>query len=347
MTEITTEHKSNSTKHSDSLYLLIFFFKWRKILMIVALLAAIASTTVSFIIPEKFKSTVILFPAPSVSISKSLMSRDGSPQSDLLRFGEEDDLERMMQVLNSEEIRDRIINKYKLAPHYGIEETNKFKKTLLRAQYDDNIRFKKTEYMSLKIEVHDTDPQMASNIANDIAALYDSTMRRMKRERALEAYNIMKREYENFQKEVKLKEDSLNKLMELGINDYESQAERMNEALGKAIVEGKTAAAAELERKLKILSNYGTAYITLRDNIYRMREQLNLLAGRYEATRVDVEQNLPEKFVVDKAFPAEKKSYPVRWLIVTVSTLSSLIISMLAIALIENFKKIRQTILSE
>ena len=280
-------------------------------------------------IPEKFKSTVILFPVPSLSISKSLMSQNVSSQSDLLKFGEEDDMERMLQVLNSEEIRNRIVSKYKLAEHYGIENDNKYKQTLLRQEYDDNIQFKKTEYMSVKIEVLDRDPQLSSNIANDVASLYDSTMVRMKHGRAFDAFKIVEREYNNLQQEIRSKEDSLHKLMLLGVNDYESQAERLNEALGKAIVEGKTSAASELEQKIKTLSAYGTSYISLRDNLYRLREQSNFLK---------------EKFVVDRAFPAEKKSYPIRWIIVSVSTISSLIISLLAIALLENIKKIQDII---
>src|ERR1051326_4580812 len=333
----------NTGKHINSLHLFAFFYKWRKTIIAVALLAAVSSAGVAYMIPEKFKSTVILFPAPSVSVSKSLMAQNSSPQSDLLRFGEEDDMERMLQVLNSEEIRNRIVAKYKLAEHYGIEADNKFKQTLLRQEYDDNIQFRKTEYMSVKIEVLDRDPQMASNVANDIASLYDSTMVNMKRSRAMEAFKIVEKEYSVIQKEIQTKEDSLHKLMLLGVNDYESQAERLNEALGKAIVEGKTAAASELEQKIKTLSAYGTAYMALRDDLYRMREQSNILKDKYEDAKVDAEQNISEKFVVDRAFPAEKKSYPIRWIIVAVATASALIIALLSIALLENFKKIQQT----
>ncbi|HEY4797561.1 MAG TPA: Wzz/FepE/Etk N-terminal domain-containing protein [Bacteroidia bacterium] len=339
MTDLS-EHKN----FINSTYLLAFFYKWRKAIIAVGVLAVISSTTVAFMIPEKYKSTVILFPATSVSISKSLMSQNPSSNADLLHFGEEDDMERMLQVLNSEEIRDRIVKKYKLEEHYGIEKDNKYRKTLLRQEYDDNILFKKTEFMSVKIEVLDRDPQIASYIANDIASLYDSSMVRMKRSRAEDAFRIVEREYKLLQQEIIGKEDSLHKLMLLGVNDYESQAERLNEALGKAIVEGKTAAAAELEQKIKTLSAYGTAYMGLRDNLYRMREQLNILKDKYEEAKVDAQQSISEKFVVDKAFPAEKKSYPVRWIIIVVATLASLIIAVLAIALFENFTTIQNSV---
>ena len=224
MSNFPAENKSNI----NSTHLLTFFYKWRKVIGTVAALSILSSTVVAWLIPEKFKSTVILFPASSASVSKSLMAQNSSPQSDLLQFGEEVDMERMVQVLNSEEIRNRIVNKYKLSEHYGIEKDSPHRKSLLREEYNDNIKFKKTEYMSVKIEVLDRVPEMASNIANDIAALYDSSMTRMKRERAIDAYKIIEREYNHLQNDIKTKEDSLNKLMQLGINDYESQSERMN-----------------------------------------------------------------------------------------------------------------------
>ena len=107
-------------------------------------------------------------------------------------------------------------------------------------------------------------------------------------------------------------------------------------------MEGRTNAAAELERKLRILSSYGTAYMSLRDNLYSIREQSNLLNEKLQQARVDTEQNIPEKFIVDRAFPAEKKSYPIRWIIVAGATISSLIISLITIILLENIKKIEQ-----
>lgn len=338
------ENPSGNKGQINSAYLFAFFFKWRKTILAAGALAAISSAAVSLMIPEKFKSTVILFPAPSVSVSKSLMSQNSTPQTDLLRFGEEDDIERMLQVLNSEEIRNRIVEKYKLAEHYGIAKDDPYRKTQLRQEYDDNIQFKKTEFMSVRIEVLDRNAEMASHIANDVAALYDSTMVRMKRVRALDAFKIIDKEYSQILHEIRSKEDSLHKLMQLGVNDYESQAERLNEALGKAIVDGRTAAAKELEAKIKTLSVYGTAYMSLRDDLYRMREQSNLLRDKYEQAKVDAEQTISEKFVVDRAFPAEKKSYPIRWIIVLVSTLSTLIVTILAIGILENVRKIQQTL---
>jgi len=333
-------------KENTHLNPLAFFYKNRKVVIAVGIIACISSGVISFIIPVKYKSTVILFPAASSSISKSLMTENASAESDLLQFGEEEDSERMLQILQSDEIRDKIAAKYKLMEHYGVDTSSPYKKTFLKDEFESNIQFRKTEFVSVKIEALDSDPNMAANIANDIASLFDSTITRMKRERAIDAFKIVEGEYLSLQKEKKVKEDSLNKLMQLGVNDYESQAERMNEALGKAIVEGRTSAIAELEQKMKTLSLYGTAYTSLRDNLIYLREQISMMKTKYEQSKVDAQKNISEKFVVNRAIPSERKAYPVRWLIILSSTLSAMIVAMMVLAILDNFKRIKNQIVN-
>jgi len=44
---------------------------------------------------------------------------------------------------------------------------------------------------------------------------------------------------------------------------------------------------------------------------------------------------LSHKFIVEKAYPADKKTYPIRWLIVILSTFSSILLA-IAVILINN-----------
>lgn len=326
----------------DSSNLILFLFKWRKPLIIVSLAAALSAVVFSFpyFIPPKYKSTVILFPTSTASVSKSLLAKNAVTKQDLLEFGEEEQAEQMIQILNSDEIRAKVVDKYNLMQHYDIDTASKYKYTKLYKEYESNISFKRTEFMSVKIDVYDTDPQLASDIANDIAMLLDSTKNRMQKERAYKAMKIAEDEYFSMKKYVKSLEDSLNTLREMGINDYESQAERLTEYYAKSILEGKSTATKQLEQQLKILSQYGGAYVSIRDMLEYEKEQLSHLRAKYQEAKVDAEQVLPHKFVVNNAFPAEKKSYPVRWLIVLVSTFSAFLLTILVIVAIENFKKL-------
>lgn len=344
---MSPEPKIDKTKEEtsfDSTHILLFIYKWRKPILAITVLAAVTSIVISLLIPNRYKSTVILFPTTTSSISKALLSDNPGVKNDILQFGEEEEAEQMIQILNSDDIRTRISAKYHLMSHYDIDSTSDIAQTLLMKQYESSVAVHRTEYMSVQVDVTDESPQFAANIANDIAAYYDSTKQRIRKERAMQGLKIVERTYRNLEKEVMQMQDSLNKLMKLGVNDYESQSERLNEYINKAILEGKTAAVKTLQDQLKIISTYGEAYMSLRDNLEFQRKNLSEVKAKYEEAKVDAEQNLPDKFVVNSAFPAEKKSYPVRWLIVLSSTVSAFLLGILFLIVFENFKKIKSNL---
>jgi len=334
---------NNSERSSDfdSTNLIFFIYKWRKQLIIITIAAIVFSTIASFTIEPRFKSTVILFPTTNVSLSKALLSENAGQKQDILQFGEEEEAEQMLQLLNSDEIRGRICQKYNLMKHYDIDTTDRYKRTKLYEKYTDNITFKRTEFMSVKIEVLDRSPDTAAMIANDISVLLDSTKTRMQHERAVQALKIVQKEYFDKFNEIHQMSDSIEKLNKLGVYDYESQSEVTSEQYAIAVSKGDPRAIKALEEKLKIIADYGSAYVSIRDYLVEEHKQLSLLQEKYKEAKVDAEQNIPQKFVVNRAYPAEKKSYPVRWLIVTISTLSAFLLAVLSLILFERFSEIK------
>jgi uncharacterized protein involved in exopolysaccharide biosynthesis len=335
-------NKQTETENFNTSSLIFFLVKWRKLLLVVFTATIIISSFTALLIREKYKSTVILFPATTSSISKALLTENNFKQDDVMQLGAEEEAEQMLQILNSDEIRTKICEKYNLMKHYKIDSSDKFKRTKLFEEFQSNINFKRTEYMSVKIEVLDQNPDTAAMIANDIAALHDSTKIRMQKQRALQALNIVRSEYLLKDADVKKMTDSIRAINRLGVYDYESQSEVTSEQYAIAISKGDARAVKSLEEKLKVLSEYGSAYVSLRDNLFMQRKQLNLLKTKYEEAKVDVEQVIPQKFIVSNAYPAEKKSYPIRWLIVVVSTISALLITILLLLVIENIQQYRK-----
>jgi uncharacterized protein involved in exopolysaccharide biosynthesis len=139
----------------------------------------------------------------------------------------------------------------------------------------------------------------------------------------------VEKEYFTQRDQIQQLEDSLNVLRSFGVVDYESQAEVLTDAYGQAIIQGKNEAARKLETKLDVLAKYGGAYVSIRDYLEFEKKQLSNLKAKYAEALVDATQNLPTKFVVNKAVEAEKKSYPTRWLIVVLSTFSAFILTVL------------------
>jgi uncharacterized protein involved in exopolysaccharide biosynthesis len=326
----------------DSSSIILFLYKWRKPILIVTVAALIASIIFSspWFITPKYKSTVIMFPVATNSVSKVLIAQNSGVKEDILGFGEEEQAEQLLQILNSNLIRDRIIEKYNLMEHYEIDPDSKYKYTKLYNKYESNVKFRRTEYLAVRVSVMDTDPQMAADIANDIASLVDSTKNAMSKDRAQRAFEIVQTEYKRLESEVETIVDSLRTLGMMGINDYERQSEVLNMQLAIAIRNGDRKGERAIQEKLDVLGEYGGSFLSLKNSLEFKTEQLTLLKAKYQEAKVDAEQDLPQKFVVNSAYKAEKKSYPIRSIIVIVSVFSAFFLTILVILIIENLSGI-------
>ena len=312
---------SNTTQNeSFSLVDVLLFAKKHFVLLAsVTFIGALASVIVAFAIPVKFKSSVIFFPAPSATVSKVLLSDNFSTKT-VSVFGEEEEAEQFLQVLYSDVIRERIVSKYNLMKHYEIEGKSAFPYTELSKLFYENVNFRRTEYMSIQIDVLDTDPQIAADMANDVANLADTVLIAMEKERAIKALEIVGNAYSQKVGYLHMLEDSLNRVADNRTLNMSSKS-RMSPDV--AMPSGKNAGAII---KLQYLLEYET-------------EQLSLLKARYDEAKVNATSELPHKYTINKAHPAEKKSTPVRWIIVVFSTMASFVFALLLILAIDTTKK--------
>lgn len=337
------EANPNQDRVFDSSNLVVYIYKWRKPLIIVTLVAAVLAGIFSgpnFIKP-KYKSTVTVFPTTTNSLSKALLPQQFSTRGqDIMEFGEEEQAEQLLQILNSDEIRDKIITKYNLVKHYHIDTNSAFVRTELYKNYSSNIEFRRTEFMSVEINVLDTDPDTAAMIANDISSLLDEVKNRIQKDRAQKGLNIIEREFLALKNEVKSYEDSLTQLRYKGVHDYETQSAVFNEQLATAIIENgaNSSAVKAIEEKLDTLAKYGGTYVSLRDELQFLKEELIKLKTKYDQAKVDVQETMPASFKVNSAYPAEKKSYPTRWLIVALSAIGAFTITLITILIMDTIR---------
>jgi uncharacterized protein involved in exopolysaccharide biosynthesis len=192
--------------------------------------------------------------------------------------------------------------------------------------------------MSIEIGVLDTDPYMASDIANEIGTYIDSTIHNMQRQRAMDAFNIVKSEYENSQNDIRQYSDSLQQLRQKGVTDYESQASALNTAYANALEKGNTQATEAIKKQLNILSVYGGKYVELSQKLKAEIERMGQLKTKYASYKVNIENTIPQIFIMDKARVEEKKVSPKRTIIVMMSTLSTFAVALILLLLIDNFK---------
>ena len=324
----------------SSKYLCRLLVEYRKPILIILAVAAFGAILFSapFFITPLYKSTTIIYPTSSNSISKVLISTTYQSEKDIMNFGEDEQTEQMLQVLNSNRVRDKVISRFNLMEHYNIKPDSKYPITKLNKLYDARIKFRRTEYNAVKITVLDSDAELSSRIANEIAEIFDSTMNQMQKEVAIEAFRIVEQEYGTLVAEMNMLEDSLNTLRKLGVFDYESQVEMLSRQLAVELGKGNTQGVKNIQEQLDILAEYGGASYAINERLDNDRLQLSLVKSKYEEAKVDATEFIPHKFVVTSAFKAERKSYPIRWLIVVITVLSTFLLLIFCIVFYDRSK---------
>ena len=317
------QHNSYSSK-----YLCKLLVEYRKPILIILAVAALCAIIFSapFFITPLYKSTTVIYPTSSNSISKVLISTTYQSEKDIMNIGEDEQTEQMLQVLNSNRVRDKVISRFNLMEHYDINGSTRYPITKLNKLYDARIKFRRTEYNAVKITVLDSDAELSARIANDIAEIFDSTMNEMQKEVAIKAFHIVEQEYNTLVSEMNMLEDSLNTLRKLGVFDYESQVEMLSQQLAVELGKGNTQGIKNIQEQMDILAEYGGASYAINERLDNDRLQLSLVKSKYEEAKVDATEYIPHKFVVTSAFQAERKSYPVRWMIVVITMLSTLLL---------------------
>ncbi|MFT3886471.1 MAG: Wzz/FepE/Etk N-terminal domain-containing protein [Flavobacteriales bacterium] len=331
----------NTAKAQGSFDLVLYLWARRRTILTITLLAAVAGVVAAFVIKPRYKSEAVLFPAVTNSVSRALLGDAMTGRDDILALGDEKDAEQLMQVLNSDAVREHACARFDLMKAYGVDPNGAHRNAELREAFEDNVRFEYTRYGSVRVEVMDVNAQRAADIANFIIAQVDSVWNEMERQRGNEGVRIVQQKFDEALQNVRQLNDTLAQLRSLGIQDYHTQSERFNEYLGAAIVKGNDQAVRRIEDRFKVMAQYGGNYVTLQMQLDNEVWRASTLRAKLVQARADLDSDLPHTFVVNRAYPADKKSYPVRWLVVAISTISGLCLSLLLIVVQENIKKIK------
>lgn len=271
----------------------------KKTFLILIILTAVISVIVSYIIPPKYKTVAVVYPVH------------------LTPYSEESQTEQLLQYYNSVAVRDIVIKKMKLIQHYKIDTTKSDYKSLLNYLYRENISFSPTLYESIEIEVRDKDPIMTKSIAECIIQTTDSFILSLKKKQIIEEYSNYKNEIDRIQNRI----DSLNNLITSVKNQYNIiNAEYQARYISKKLVNGK--ADAETQKLADALKNKSEYIDVLKKIINEQIISLGNMKKEIDRLEVDLKGDLHFSQVISPPYVPDKKYFPIRWIIVTLSELS-------------------------
>jgi tyrosine-protein kinase Etk/Wzc len=314
--------------------LMVFIWKKRKVLALISISAAVLSLVVSFLMTPLFRSTAIVFPAATSTVS---FSEQRNAKASSMDFGEDEHAEQLVQILHSSRIRDIIVERFDLFKHYEIDRNHPNKNFKLSKTYNEHITFNRTRYGSIAIDVLDRDPELAAQIANKIVELIDTVKNEMIKERTIPAYEVNKRKKETLERDLQKINDSLDVLSKNGVLAVEGRS-----SLVEAYTQAKSPQdKAYLKEKLDVNSEFGATY----DGLAMLRNEkitsLAHLEESYEQAESDAYANFNHKFVVEKAIVADKKDKPKKAIIILVATITTLIFSIFLLLILERIKELK------
>lgn len=300
----------------DNTPLIKVFIKWKWHLAIITLVAAIAGAVFSssiFITPM-YKSEAVLYP------------------SNVAAYSDETFTEQMLQIMQSNEIMDSVVEKFDLMKHYKIDKGYKYWKTALIGEYRDNVRISRTPYDAVLIKVLDKDPEIACAMVNEIIRLYDykvGTMHKIKRYETVQMYKRQLEEKQLFIDSLKTRMAEIS--TNYGVVEYESQSREVT----KSYLEGR-GSKDDIDDMKGNLEQYGPEMLALAKLIKMESEYYSLVKVDYEQELRFYNAEMTFSNVVSEPFVADKKSFPVRWVVVALSALGACLLSLLLIYVFDN-----------
>ena len=325
----------NNQTEFNSFSVIQFTWKWRKPLLIVTLLSGILAFTITLLfIKPMYRSTAIVF-APMFN---SLMLENFDMKNDIRRYGEENETEQLLQILNSRDFKDTLVRHFNLIEYYDIDTTHRHWKSKLYKKLDNNIHIKRTQFGGIAISVYDVNPQHAAMLANAMVDKLDVFKNKIDQERSRAAGELLQRQIIEVNARLTTVNDSIQKLANEGLFVYDLQVERVIQQYATALGQGNMAGAQRIQKEIDKLAKWGPTSVVLREElIYLIRREAQLKSLLWNA-EMNSSGIMPTKFVVEKAIPFEKKVYPKKSIITLLSAIGAFIVTFFVLLIVEKIK---------
>ncbi|MFH1296746.1 MAG: Wzz/FepE/Etk N-terminal domain-containing protein [Bacteroidota bacterium] len=293
-------------------------FRWKIHLAIIMVLAVVLSVILSspMVITPLYKSYAVVYP------------------SNVAPYSDENETEQMIEILNSGDIRDNVIQKFDLAAHWNVDSSYKYFISTLYWIYSQRVKISKTPNEAVNIVVMDPDPRMACDMVIAILDFYNVKVRRLHKDKFYEVVI----NYETIVNEKKMKIDSLRQRAEelgtkYGLMEYQAQTrEVMRALLGTGSQSGRYNEALKYKKNIE---EKGAEMLLIQEMMAAETEEFAVFKLDYDRALLDYNREYTHLNLLTKPFVSDKKSYPIRWLIVVGSVLAIVFLALIVIGVIE------------
>jgi tyrosine-protein kinase Etk/Wzc len=208
--------------------------RWKKPLLLLTGLAALGSAIISLTLPNFYlATTTFLVASPDQSKPELIYSRNPSFRTEY--FGGSGDIDRLLSLGESQNLRDFIVDSFNLYAHYKIDSQQVKAPHLMKELFTSLYTIKKNKRDAIELSVEDIDPALAANMANAARNKIEAMAKQLIRE-------SQRKTIENYEQSLAAKEIALLKLgdsiailrNQFGVYNVIAQTETLTELISEA-----------------------------------------------------------------------------------------------------------------
>lgn len=352
-------------------------YRWRKALRNVCLIALLGSIGIALTMDNYYQSTTIFYPANQDLAKPELIFGAMSKVTEY--FGTDRDVDRLLEIASSNELADYMIDRYQLFAHYDIDSTDKEGRHWARLKFRELYSVQKNKNDAIELTVEDTDPQLASDLANGAREKIDEIAQRLTKSSQAQLLASFDANLKRKNSELLRLGDSLRNIQaEYHIYAGGYQGEQLSEQLTRAeediarnrarleVLNGNPLIPADTVEYIKanlrgalrqremllsrqpkdgVLSirdyNEGIGKVSIANDLHNQaRKQFSYDLERYNQILAAYNTNIPAVQLVVPAEPAILKSRPKRSVIVIGAVLAAFLFTLLAALLADAYKDV-------
>jgi len=310
----------------DNQRILSLIWKRKFHFIIIGVIAVILGAIFSgptFIKP-KYRSTARLYP------------------SNISEMSEESRTEQMLEIINSNDVKIKMFNAFNLDDAYGVKKDDPQYLTYMFDIYNKNVNTSKTQYETVEIDVMDFIPQQAADMCDSIIHFYNQKVGQIHKAKTREMVLILKKQLDKKNVEIDTVTTALKQVRtNTGIIDFKNQVPEVTRGYMTALATGRgsTSDTKEIKKLYDNMVEEGTDTYRLERRYNTLINEIDSVNTLYEINLSEFEKNITYSHVVESPFPSDKKSYPVRWLIVVFSAFSAVFFALLVFLVLDYQKE--------
>ncbi len=228
------EHRTAGPTRSESLLdVLRVIFRWKRPILLACGIATVGAVVVSLLLPVYYQAnTMFLALSPDQSKPELLF---GNSQLEPELYGNANDVDRLLNIAESDQLADFLIDSFHLFRHYQIDSTNRKAPYRVRQKFFGLYEVTKTKRDAIELSLEDRDPALAAAMVRAAREYTTRTAQQLIKSSFGQTIKTYEGNVRNKETQLAVISDSLAKLrQQYSIYNSYSQAEGLTASLTEA-----------------------------------------------------------------------------------------------------------------